>query len=534
VKRIVAILGIVIVLLIVVALALPFVIDANRFRPALESRLSIALGREVKLGDLKVALLSGGVSASDLSIADDPAFSRMPFLRAQSLNVGVEMMPFIFSRKINIRAITISQPQISLIETPAGAFNFSSMGRKNAAAPALAAKTAAQPAEPVDLSVALLKVSDGHITLQKTGSRTKPLVLDKLDIEVKNFSANAQFPFSLNAALGGGGTISFTGTAGPINAGAAASTPFSAKLSAAHVDLIASGLIDPTTGLAGLTSVDGSAQSVNGAIDVVGRLKAERLILAKGGKPAKRPVEIDLSLSHNPARQSGEVRQMAIHLGSAVANLRGSYRINTEPATVDLKLTGSKMPLTELVTFLPPLNIALPSGASIDQGTADVNLASTGPLDRLVTEGTVNAENARLANYDFASKLQVLHEFTAIKAQPHTLIQTLSAHLRDSPAGTATDNVRFVIAGIGAITGAGTVSPSHDLDFKMIATPESSVVTSLTGNSRIPFTIQGTAENPAVRPDVRGIVNDTLQSLTGGKANQGSILNGLFGSKRKQ
>lgn len=532
-KRSLRILGIIVVLLIAVALALPFLIDANQFRPTLENRMSASLGREVKVGDLKVSLFSGGVTASDLSIADDPAFSKTPFLRAQSLNVGVEMMPLILSRKLNIKSITINQPQISLVETPAGVFNFSSMGGKTAPAPAPAAAVTTSSSQNADLSVDLLKVSDGRITLEKTGARTKPLVLDKLNIEVQNFSSTAQFPFSLSGALAGGGTISLTGTAGPINAGATASTPFNAKLTATHLDLIGSGIVDPATGIAGIASVDGSAQAANGAIDVTGKLKADQLVLAKGGKPASRSVEIDLNISHSPAKQSGEVRELAIHLGNAVANLRGSYRLDTEPASVNLKLTGSKMPLTELSTFLPPLNIALPSGASIDQGTADVNLASTGSLDKLITEGTIDAENARLANYDFASKLQVLSQFTAVKAQPHTLIQTLSAHLRDSPAGTAADNVHLVVSSIGTITGAGTISPSHELNFNMRATPGSSALTSLTGSSGIPFTIQGTAENPAVRPDVRGIVNDRLQSLTGGKTNAGGILQGIFGGKKK-
>ncbi len=82
-KRIAVWLGIVVAVLLLIAAALPFLIDANTFRPKLESSLTAALGRDVKLGDLKLALLSGGVSANDLSIADDPAFSKTPFLRAK-------------------------------------------------------------------------------------------------------------------------------------------------------------------------------------------------------------------------------------------------------------------------------------------------------------------------------------------------------------------------------------------------------------------------------------------------------------------
>ena len=73
-KRIATVFGITLVLLAVVLVSLPFLINANQFRPMLESKLSQGLGREVKLGDLKFSVLSGGVTASDLSIADHPAF----------------------------------------------------------------------------------------------------------------------------------------------------------------------------------------------------------------------------------------------------------------------------------------------------------------------------------------------------------------------------------------------------------------------------------------------------------------------------
>jgi AsmA protein len=57
------ILGIVLTVLILAALALPFFINANQFRPVLEERLTAALGRQVKIGDLKLSVFSGGAAA---------------------------------------------------------------------------------------------------------------------------------------------------------------------------------------------------------------------------------------------------------------------------------------------------------------------------------------------------------------------------------------------------------------------------------------------------------------------------------------
>jgi hypothetical protein len=48
-KRVVRILGIAAVLLLVIAFTVPFFIDANQFRPALESRLSVRRQEEAAL-----------------------------------------------------------------------------------------------------------------------------------------------------------------------------------------------------------------------------------------------------------------------------------------------------------------------------------------------------------------------------------------------------------------------------------------------------------------------------------------------------
>ena len=94
----------------------------------LESRLSQALGREVKLGELKLSILSGSVTANDLSIADDPAYSRTPFVQAKSLAIGVEVWPLIASRQLHVTGLTIDAPAIALIQSPNGEWNFSKLG----------------------------------------------------------------------------------------------------------------------------------------------------------------------------------------------------------------------------------------------------------------------------------------------------------------------------------------------------------------------------------------------------------------------
>src|SRR5262245_49709 len=109
------VLGILVALVVLGLVILPLVFDANRYRPTIEARLSKSLGRTVKIGDLHLSLLSGGIRASDISISDDPAFSHEPFLQAKSLQVGVEMRPLLFDRQVKIESIVVKEPDIRLL-----------------------------------------------------------------------------------------------------------------------------------------------------------------------------------------------------------------------------------------------------------------------------------------------------------------------------------------------------------------------------------------------------------------------------------
>src|SRR5262249_56456134 len=101
-NRTLKIVGIVVAVLLVMLIALPFLINVNSFRPKIESEASTALGRQVTIGNLSLSILSGSVRVDNIAIADDPAFGKSPFVIAKSLKVGVELMPLIFSKQLNV------------------------------------------------------------------------------------------------------------------------------------------------------------------------------------------------------------------------------------------------------------------------------------------------------------------------------------------------------------------------------------------------------------------------------------------------
>src|SRR5215475_8370810 len=127
-KRLLIISGIVVAVLLLVVVLAPLFINVDSFRPQLEQKLSAALNRHVQIGKLEASILSGGASASNISIADDPAVNKGPFLTASSVKVGVELMPLIFSRQLKVTSITVQKPEITLLKNAAGKWNYSTLG----------------------------------------------------------------------------------------------------------------------------------------------------------------------------------------------------------------------------------------------------------------------------------------------------------------------------------------------------------------------------------------------------------------------
>lgn len=557
-KRGIRILAIIIGVLIVIALILPFVVDVNSFRPKLEAELTSALGRQVTVGNLSLKIFSGTVSADNISIADDPAFSKNPFVTAKSLKAGVEVMPLIFSKTLHVTGITLDQPQITLLKGANGKWNFSSIGGN---APQTVPSTPAQPQAPAKpqasqpqaaqpgetLSVDKLTVSNGRVLVGDINSQGKPQVYDKVDLSATNFSPTAQFPFSLTAALPGGGDVSMNGTCGPINSGNMAATPFTAQIKVHKLDLAASGFVEPSAGIQGVADFDATINS-NGLIaKSIGTLTAQKLKLSAKGSPAARPVQVKYIVDHNLRSEAGTITEGNVSMGRASASLTGTYQAQAATTVLNMKFVGDSMPVDDVVSALAAAGVVLPERSQLQGGTLSVELALVGPLDKLVMSGPVRLSNTKLAGFDLGSKLSAISALSGKHTGgTDTTIQNLSATVRNGPDGTQANNINLTMPALGVVTGAGTVSPAGALNFKMNANVSGGAAGGLTQmaglgaqGGNVPFMIEGTTSDPKFVPDVKGIAGSALQQAISGKlpggntTNPADALGGLFGKKKK-
>jgi AsmA protein len=513
------IVGVVVGVLIVLLIAIPLFIDANAFRPKLESDITAALGRQTKVGNLSLSLFSGSVSADDISIADDPAFSKTPFVQAKSLKVGVELIPLIFSKTLNVTELTLNQPEISLVHSENGdRWNFSSLGNKSSAE----SKTAAGGSSNPNFSVGKLKVSNGRLTVSRLGKGEQPRTYDKVDIEVSKFSLTSSFPFKMTASLPAGGTLKLDGTAGPIDAENAAHTPLQAKVTIRQMNLAASGFIDPASGIAGIADFDGTVASDGRDAKTSGMLKVDKLQVVAKGAPAARPVQLEYSVTHNLAKQEGALTSGEVTMGKAVAHLSGTYDAHGATTSVNMKLTGQGMPVDDLEAMLPAVGVVLPPKSQLKGGTLEMTFSITGPVDKLVTAGAFKMVNSALAGFNLGSAMSAVSALSGkAPAGNDTTIQNFSADVHMAPEGTRADNIDLIVPSLGTVTGAGTVSPSNALAFKMKA-------------DNIPFLVEGTTASPKFVPDVKGMAGSLLNDALSNKNGQSSPLNGLSGMFKKK
>ena len=218
-RRLLIITAIIVLPLVVLVVAAPFLIDVDRFRPMIEAKLQTALGRPVEIGHLHFSLLSGDVQAQAITIGDDPSFSRAPFLRAETLAVGVEVWPLLRWRELNIHSISVERPQVNFIRAANGRWNFSTLGGQ----PHSGGHADPPGDPPVDstnrlnqFSIGRFDIKNGQIILSRQDGGAQQ-TLNEASLDAQNIAPGATIPLAVSAKTPGGGRLKLEGTAGPLD-----------------------------------------------------------------------------------------------------------------------------------------------------------------------------------------------------------------------------------------------------------------------------------------------------------------------------
>jgi AsmA protein len=570
-RRTLRVILVIVVVLVVLVLVAPFLIPVNQFRPTIEEKASAALGRKVDVGNLSLSLFTGSLAADNLSIADDAKFSNSPFLTAKSIKVGVELVPLILRKDLNITKIVIDSPEVTLLRNPGGVWNYSSFGAAAAKSQGAASPQqtpppqAEKPSSAGEFSVDKLELRDGRVVIGSTNSQ-KRSTYDKVNLTASNVSLTTKFPVTLSANLPGGGDLKLDGTAGPLDQENTALTPVNAKLMVNGLNLANTGLLDPSAGLGGVLDLNATLASQNGEASISGSAKLSKALLVAGGSPAAVPAVVDFNTKYDLRKNRGVLEPSTLKIGGAVTHLNGTYEVpaDSDAVVVHIKVEGQNLPAKDLEAFLPALGIHMPSGASLQAGTLNTNLDLSGPTNKLVTSGNVGMFNAKLVGFDLGSKLAAVSKLIGVNTGKDLDIEKMTTDLRMAPTGLQAQNFQAVVPSLGTLVGNGTIDAKNELDFKMAATLKNGVASAAAGAAAgagaatggasnaiggllgkvtggagggvasaaggflgncknasggsgptLPFQIKGTTKDPKFIPDVGGVAAGMLKSQLG-------------------
>ena len=166
-------------LLLVSLAALPLLIDANRFRPLLQTQLETRLHRQVSLGDMQLKMFPPSVRVSGFSIGQPEGFhAAQPFLRADEVYIGVALWPLLH-KEVNIDAIRLRAPSFGIIRNPEGVWNYETAREEPAQG----------RASSTVISLDELRVEDGQVAVQDQKNGTSD-VYKHIDLTLRNLGPN--------------------------------------------------------------------------------------------------------------------------------------------------------------------------------------------------------------------------------------------------------------------------------------------------------------------------------------------------------
>src|SRR3984885_11515715 len=561
--------GAVVALVVLVAVCLPLFLNADSFRARIESTLTKSLGRKVSIGKLDLSVWSGGLVATTATVADDPAFSTQPFIQADSVKIGVEILPLILSKQIRIRGFSLVSPKVQLLRAANGTWNYSTIGKSGATAQDADTKQAFP-----DLTVGHVTVENGRFTVGTQPAAGAPAaapnrVYDQVNLEVKDFGFRNSFPFTLSAHLPNDGTVSLGGKAGPINQEDASATPFSGHLEMKHIDPLAAGFVDASDGVTGLVGDMVLDASWNGQQMHVSKLEVDdpNITLVRSNAP-KPPAPAGANpegttMLENLSVDSAQIKNGSVTLktagqsGAAVYQQLNAQISNVSPKTQSpfsvsgqLPGGGSMSANGKVGPFNQANNAATPLDAQVTLKHVELGSSGILPPDAGIA-GTADLQAQVQSNgqtLNATGSTQIAGIKLAKDGQPSAKpVQVQFAIVQNEQAMTGEIQKAVFTVGKATINGSGTYQasgPTTAINLKVngdgvpidelvaflpalgVRLPQGSQLKG--GTLTTALTVSGSSANPVISGPVRlnntqlagfdlGSKLQTLSQLTGGR-----------------
>ena len=504
-----------VVLLVGMALALPFLIDLNKYQDQYKPLIEDALNRKVELKDIRLTVWPRiGARVAGFAVLDDPAFGTDPFASLSSLDVGVKLMPLL-SGKVEVEEITLRQPVITVIKNKNGVLNASTIGRKGVPVPEKPSRAPIPSTEGPLKILALLAVDrvsiDGGKLTYRDLSVAKPTdyVLQEMEVLLQS------------VRLGQTPSLHVGSLVQPFN--------LPVKLDGSFGPLKESMDIDAINFQLGVGKTDftitGNAAGNDAMITISSPvINTANLPVAL---PLKKPVEIkDLKMTAEVMGQEAKLKSLSFHLFDGEVKGQGKLIAGSEvpPFKGAVVMQGLQLGPALNAVAETPLSMSGTAGADLSlQGRGfsmpDLTKALEGTGHMAVKDGKVEGVNIL---QEVVSALNVAGiSLGDAKATAFSTIET------DLAIKQGVINVQRLLMDSHDFqaTGGGTIgfdqrlnlavnlNLSQDVSQKIAAASPVVKIALKDGRLSLPLTVTGTAQAPSYGVDVKGLTGKVQEQV---------------------
>ncbi len=275
-----------------------------------------------------------------------------------------------------------------------------------------------------------------------------------------------------------------------------------------------------------------------------GLARVNRLVLARNGQPAPGAMLANFRVEQSPSSNgvsAGTVQRGELSFGGASLRVSGAYWLGGPATILNLNVAAQHAPIDSIESWLPAAGIQLPENSRLSGGNVTIALSVRGTPANLTVDGPVHIEGTRLDGFDLGGKLASLARFTGGRlgstGSSGTVIRSIGFHLHTGEGQTSTDDLAADVAGVGKISGHGSISQGAALHYNLLLRLEEvmkgaggganvargiasglpaawaaralSVINTLANGAMrngIPLLVGGTAKHPTITPDLGALI----------------------------
>ena len=504
-----------VVLLVGVLLALPFLVDLNRYQDQYKPLIEDALNRKVQLQHIGLTVWPRvGARVAGFTVLDDPAFGSGPFASLASLDVGVKLMPLL-SGKVEVEEITLHQPVVTVIKNKNGVLNASTIGRKGVAVPEKPSRAPIPSTEGPLKILALLAVDrvsiDGGKVTYRDLSAAQPTEYVLQDMEL----------LLRDVRLGQTPNLHFLSLVQPFNMPVKLDGTFGPLRETMDIDAINFDLRVGKTDFTITGNAAGNDADINLTSPVINTANLPVAL------PLKKPVEIkNLQIAAEVRGQEAKLKTLSFQLFNGQVKGQGKLIAGSDapPFKGGVTVQGVQLGPALNAVAETPISMSGTAGADLSlQGKGfsmpDLTKALEGTGHMAVKDGRIEGVNLL---QEVASALKVAGiSLGDAKATAFSTIET------DLAIKEGIINVQRLLMDSHDFqaTGGGTIgfdqrlnllvnlNLSQDLSQKIAGTSPVVKIAMKDGRLSLPLTIGGTAQAPLYGVDLKGVTGKVHQQV---------------------